>query len=104
MFSFVRIAVNQVMSTITQQINLTEGILGQVRGAIPGIESAWTGDDADAFVQEINSRLVPEITSAIASVVGMSIGIASAVNVIDAADRKARGIVADLSGVFDSIF
>jgi len=104
MFSFVRAAVSQVMRTIIDQVNFTEEILSEIRGYIPGLESAWQGDDADAFVQEINSRLVPQITAAIASVGGMHVGIARAVEVILAADRKARSYVADLENVFDNIF
>jgi hypothetical protein len=92
------------MSTIMQQINFVEEILAEVRGFIPGIEGAWVGDDADAFVEEISSRLVPEINAAIASVGGMHVGIARAVEVILTADRKARSIVSDLEHVIDGIF
>jgi hypothetical protein len=104
MFSFVRAAVSQVMRTIMDQVNFAEEILSEVRGYVPGLESAWQGDDADAFIQEINSRLIPQVTAAIASVGGMHIGIARAVEVIMAADRKARSYVAELENVFDKIF
>ncbi|NIM94890.1 MAG: hypothetical protein GTO18_14410 [Anaerolineales bacterium] len=104
MFRLVRAAVAQVMGTIMQQVNLIEEILSEVSGYGSVLEGSWIGDDADAFVSEINSRLIPQVRGAIASVGGMHVGIARAVEVIIAADRKARGMVRDLEDVFDGIF
>ena len=103
MFTFIQAVVQQVMSTITEQINFTEEILSQIRGFVPGLESAWQGDDAEAFIQEINSRLVPEVTASVASIGGMHVGIARASEIVQAADQKARGFVTELEGVFDKI-
>ena len=103
MFTFIQAVVSQVMSTITEQINFTEELLSQIRGFVPGLESAWQGDDAEAFIQEINSRLVPEVTASVASIGGMHVGIARASEIVLAADQKARGFVTELEGVFDKI-
>jgi uncharacterized protein YukE len=104
MLSFVRAAIDQVLGTLTDQINLTEEVLEQVRGAMPGIQSAWVGDDADAFMEEVNSRLIPEIMAAGAAIGGINIGIMKGADVIEQADEKARGMVQDLEGVFEKIF
>lgn len=104
MFSFIQAAVNQVLGTITEQINFTEEILSQIRGFVPGLESAWQGDDANAFIQEINSRLIPEVMASVDSIGGMQVGITRASEIVVAADQKARGYVTEIEGVFDKIY
>lgn len=104
MFRFVQAVVGQVMKTVMDQVNFTDEMLSQIRGFIPGIGSAWQGDDADAFVSEIGSRLVPQVAATIASIGGMHAGISRAVEVVLSADQKARSYVSNLEGIFDKIF
>jgi hypothetical protein len=103
MFSFVQAAVGQVLKTIMDQVNFVEEILSEIQGYGPGIGSAWQGEDADAFVQEINSRLVPQVTAAIASIGGMHAGISRAVEAVMSAEQKAHSYVSDVRGIIDKI-
>ena len=104
MFSFVQAAVSQVLKTVMDQVNFTDEILSEIKTFGPGIGSAWQGDDAEAFVGEIGSRLIPQVMAAIASIGGMHASISRAVEIVLSADQKARSHVSDIEGIFDKIF
>ncbi len=65
-----------------------------IKAALDQIKTgAWQGEDADAFVNEMQRDLLPKVAELIASIFGISTNITKAVtNVIDA-DKKGLSIV-----------
>ena len=104
-FSCVMDDVQGVVNQVTQQANMVEGVAGQIRGGMnPITGGAWTGQGADAFIEEVQSRLLPQIMALIASIGGFGGGITSAMDMIGQADNDVFGVVGNISDVFDSIF
>ena len=104
-FSCVMGDVQDVMRQVTQQANIVEDTMGNIRsGMQPLVGGAWTGAGADAFVDEVQSRLLPEIGALIASVMGFGGGINSAMGIIEQADNDVNNVVGGIADVFDSIF
>jgi len=102
---FARGVVDSVAGQIFQQTGLVEDVLGQFRSFItPVSDGAWTGDGADAFLEEVQSRLIPEVMALIASIGGFSVNLNFATDTINQADDKAQSVVDNLGDVFDRIF
>lgn len=101
-----RAVVSQVSRSILQQINVVED---QVRSPLtsamqPLLDGAWVGDGADAFFEEVNTRVLPQITAIVESASGFNINLLSALDILDQADNQARNIVNNLVDTFNSIF
>jgi len=96
MFSFVYALVEQVLKKIFEQMNIMGEILEQITGLLPGVDAAWTGPDATAFVEDVSGRLQPQLNQAMASTGGMYNSISRAVEVVLSADQKASTIVREL--------
>jgi uncharacterized protein YukE len=104
-FSCVIGQVEDVVSQVTQQANLVEDVVGQVRSGMGPIEGGgWTGEGANAFIEEVQTRLMPELMALIASIGGFGGGITSALGIVQQADNDVFGIVGNVVDVFDSIF
>ena len=68
-FSCVFGEVEDVVSQVTQQANTIEDLMGNIRGGMQPITGgAWTGQGAQAFIDEVETRLIPEIMALIASI------------------------------------
>lgn len=105
LFSCVIGDVQDVVRQVTQQANMVEDMMGNIRsGMQPIMGGAWVGQGADAFVDEVQSRLIPEIMALIASVMGFGGGINSAMGIIQQADNDVFNVVGGVMDVFDSIF
>jgi uncharacterized protein YukE len=97
--------VQDVISQVTQQANLVEEMMNSVRtGMQPIMGGAWIGQGAEAFIDEVESRLIPEVMALIASVMGFGGGITQALNLVSQADNDAFGVVGGVMDLFDSIF
>lgn len=104
-FSCVMNEVQDVVNQVTQQANQIEDLMGNVRSGMQPIEGgAWTGQGSQAFIEEVQTRLFPEITALIASVMGFGGGITQALDVIGQADNDVFGVVQGVGDIFDSIF
>jgi ABC-type xylose transport system substrate-binding protein len=97
--------VQDVVNQVVSQANQIEDTVGNIRGGMQPIQGgAWVGQGADAFIEEVMTRLIPEIMALIASIMGFGGGITSAMDLIGQGDNDAFGVVGNLGDVFDSIF
>jgi len=104
-FSCVIDEVQDVVNQVTQNAKQVEDMVGGIRNGMQPIQGgAWVGEGANAFIEEVTTRLIPEVMQLIASIMGFGGGITSAFNVIEQADNDVFGIVGSLGDVFDSIF
>ncbi len=93
-----------VVGRITQQINILQEVHGQFGNFASALGGAWIGADADAFIQEVQTRLIPEIMDLIASIGGMPGGLNQAMDIMHGADHKAGGLASALGDTFGGIF
>ena len=104
-FSCVMNDVQDVVNQVTQQANQVDDMMGNIRGGMqPIMGGAWTGQGANGFIEEVQTRLLPEITALIASIMGFGGGITQGLDIIDQADTDVFGVVGQVADVFDSIF
>lgn len=104
-FSCIINDVQDVVSQVAQQANDVDGVGSLIRnGMQPIMGGAWTGQGANAFIEEVNSRLIPEILQLVASIGGFGGGITSALDIISQADNQVANVVGGLADTFDSIF
>ncbi len=104
-FSCVLGEVQDVIQQVTQQANQVEEVVGRIRSGMGPVEGGgWVGEGADAFISEVQTRLIPEMMALIASVMGFGGGIGSALGLIQQADNDVFGVVGNVADVFDSIF
>jgi len=102
---FARSVVDGIAGQILQQTGILEDVAGQFRSMLqPVMNGAWTGDGAEAFISEVQSRLIPEIMALIASIGGFSASLNFSTDIIDQTDDKALNVVDQLGDVFDRIF
>ena len=104
-FSCVIGEVEDVIQQVTQQANQVEEVVGGLRSGMGPVEGGgWTGEGANAFISEVQTRVIPEIAALIASIAGFGGGIGSAMGIIQQADNDVFGVVGNVVDVFDSIF
>lgn len=96
--------VQDVIGRIMQQIGILQDLQSQFGGFASALQGAWVGEDADAFVQEVQTRLIPEIMDLIAAIGGLPGGISNAMDLIRGADSTGRSLVSGLGDLFGSIF
>ena len=106
LFSCVMGDVQDVVGQVVQQANMVEEVAGQIRGGLGPITTggAWTGAGARAFTEEVQTRLIPQITALIASIGGFGFNITGAMNIVQQADNDVLGVVGQVTDIFDSIF
>jgi uncharacterized protein YukE len=103
---FARQIVAGVASQMTQQINMVQQqafrpmqlVVQQVTGGI------WIGKGADAFVQEVQTLVMPKTNSIIQTVTKTQRDLQHAVDVIDRADQQVRQRANALADVFKAIY
>jgi uncharacterized protein YukE len=93
-----------VVGRITQQLNILQEVHGQFGNFASALGGAWIGADADAFVQDVQTRLIPEIMDLIAAISGMPGGLNQAIDVMHSADHKAGGLASGLGDMFGGIY
>ena len=103
LFQFLRPDVGNVMSGITQQKGLTEGVMATIKSFPPLVKQTWIGGDADEFEADVARKVIPAIMALIAAIAGCNTNIAAATNIVDQADKAAQGIVNGLGDVFKGI-
>jgi uncharacterized protein YukE len=93
-----------VVGRITQSVNNLQEVHGQFGNFASTLGGAWIGADADAFVHEVQSRLIPEIMDLIAAIGGMPGGLNQAMDIMHSADSKAGSLAAGLGDTFGAIY
>jgi len=102
-FQFVRSEVSNVTSGISQQQNITSGVLDQIKGYIPKVQSAWIGGDEKEFEADVMRKVVPAMMELIAAIGGVNLNLSRATSVVDQADAKVKSLADELGDVFDKI-
>lgn len=105
LFSCIMGDVQDVVSQVTQQANMVEEMMNTVRtGMQPIMGGAWVGQGAEGFIEEVETRLIPEIMALIASVMGFGGGITQALDLVSQADSDVFNVVGGVADIFDTIF
>ncbi len=94
--------VKNVMGQLTQQENLVQtAVRAPIMAMISEVTSGmWVGDGADAFVEQCTNMFVPSADNISSSIKMMSSGIGKALDIMEAADKKATGMIGELHNVF----
>jgi uncharacterized protein YukE len=93
-----------IVGRIAKQVDVLGDVQSRFSGFSSALQGAWIGQDAEAFVEEVQRRLIPEIADLIAAIGGMPGGLNSAMDIMSAADSKGRGMVSQLGDMFGGIF
>jgi uncharacterized protein YukE len=100
---FLRGEVDNVMSGVKQQQQIVSGVLDQINGYVPKIQSAWIGGDANEFAADVGRKIVPAMNALIAAIGGVNVNLTKAINVIDQADSKVKSMADNLGDLFGKI-
>jgi uncharacterized protein YukE len=95
--------ISNVMSTITQQQQITSSLLDTIKGYVPKVQAVWIGKDATEFGNDVARKLVPAMLELIAAIAGMNLNLTKAQNVIQQADNQVKGLAENISGMFNGI-
>ncbi|MCB0077447.1 MAG: hypothetical protein KDD73_08460 [Anaerolineales bacterium] len=103
--------VKEVVKSVTRQLkvekfDLRELILVPMRLEVVTIESGeiWRGTGADAFVNEVQTVIIPELEAIIGLVDQKGKHIDDATGIIDEADQEVRRLVEGLAELFSEIY
>ena len=102
----VREIVEAVQNTVNQLIQrIANEALAPVRGMVQQVTGGvWKGRAADAFVDMMNSQLIPQMSSLSNQVTSIGSTIGQALNVMEQADQAATAIANELGDIFGGIF
>jgi uncharacterized protein YukE len=100
---FVRSEVSNVSSGVSQQQQIVSGVLDQIKGYIPKVQSAWIGGDEKEFEADVMRKVVPAMMELIAAIGGVNLNLSKATSVIDQADSKVKSLADELGDIFDKI-
>lgn len=101
-----RAVLNEVLGQIGQQMSVIQdtvrapiqAMIGQVTSGI------WVGRGADAFVRECSTLFIPGSDRLVEHCNTMVTSINRAADIMEQADKQARGKVDGLAGMFQSIY
>jgi phage-related protein len=105
-FKFVRGLVNNIMSQVTQQVNMIQdavtsplrGLVNQVMGGM------WRGDGANRFVAEMTGEVIPMLVNIMGINTNFVGAIKRTVDRMEQAERQASSRAQQLFDVFNKIF
>jgi uncharacterized protein YukE len=100
---FVRSEVSNVSSGVSQQQQIVSGVLDQIKGYIPKVQSAWIGGDEKEFEADVMRKVVPAMMELIAAIGGVNLNLSKATSIIDQADSKVKSLADELGDIFDKI-
>lgn len=100
---FVRSAVEQAMSQISQQQQLTSGVLDTIKGYVPTVQQVWTGNDATEFGNDVQRKIVPAMLELIAAIAGFNLNLTKSTNIVDKADTDSQKLANELGDEFGQI-
>jgi uncharacterized protein YukE len=100
---FVRSGVEQVMSGISQQQQITTAVLDTVKSYVPTVQQAWTGNDANEFAADIARKYVPANLELIAAIAGVNLNLTKSTNIVDQADNESKKAADELGQEFGQV-
>lgn len=100
-----RQVVESVVNQVTQQVNVignqvndpVEAILREILSGI------WEGDDADAFVEEVRTRVLSELAEILQIVNNINLNVTSAAQIIEQADQQVEAMIEDLGATLGQV-
>jgi hypothetical protein len=103
---FARSIVQGVLNQITQQMNVVqESAMSPINQMVQSVTNGvWRGKGADAFVQEMQSEVLPAFGSLLTGIGSTNTHINKAIEIMHAADTNGASKVNSLVDVFRSIF
>lgn len=102
-FMFVKSGVEQAMSMISQQQDISQTHLDLVKGYVPKVQSAWIGKDAEEFAADVQRKVVPAFLELIAAFAGVNLNLTKSANMVDQADNQSKGLANQLGDLFGAI-
>jgi len=100
---FLREQVENVISGVGQQKEITTNVMETIKGYIPMVQAAWIGGDADEFAADVMRKVIPAILELIAAIAGINLNLSKATSIVDQADAKVKSLASGISDVFNSI-
>lgn len=103
-FNFILDEVQDVVSRVINEVSRIESerdMLGNLVDQVIGVE--WTGEGAQAFYNEVGTRVVPEIAALVASIGGYQLNITKAEDRIMQGDQEAVQSFQNLAGLYEQI-
>ena len=104
MFSLIPGLAQQALGQITKQLNIVQEIQRSVTGFMPSLQEAWVGEDANAFLGEMQTRFIPEVGRLIAAIAGMPSSFDQGINLTTDTDSKNVSLAEEVGSAFDEIF
>jgi uncharacterized protein YukE len=98
--------VDEVVNQLTQSQNLFEELVQTpIQGMIKSVsDGTWTGDGANAFLEELNQAFLPDIQSVSEGVGTFTSWITQAASAVQQADAEAAKLVEPLVEEFRNIY
>jgi WXG100 family type VII secretion target len=104
-FTFIADEIVEQINTYQKQNQQCEQTVGNIRQGMNPIQGgAWVGQGATAFIQEVISKLIPDIMQLIAAIAGFGGGMGKALNIMQNADKMVSGIASQAANIFDRVF
>jgi len=103
---FARMVVQNVMSQLTQQVNVIEDqAMSPMRNMIQEVvNGVWIGEGANAFVEEVSSLFIPGIGRVAETINIVNSNLQHAIDVLEQADQQVTSLVNSLGDLFDGIY
>lgn len=100
-----RAVVQNVMSQVTQQVNIVENevkatLRSYVQEVVGGV---WTGKGADAFVATLQEEAVPMSDTLMDEITQINTNITTALDIMDQAEAAVQNMVNSLEDTFSAI-
>lgn len=100
---FLREQVENVMSGVSQQKEITTNVMETCKGYVPMVLQAWEGNDAQEFASDVMRKFVPAILELIAAIGGVNLNLSKATSIVDQADAKVKSLASGLGDLFNGI-
>ncbi len=103
---FARQVVMNVISQLTQQINvIEEQAMNPMRQMIQEVTNGiWIGEGANAFVEEVSSMFIPGIGRVAETIGQVNNNLNRAMDILDQADQQVTSLVNGLGDLFGDIY
>ena len=96
--------ITDTINQVRQQANVVDDVQNMISvGMQPIVGGAWTGEGASSFVDEVQSRILPEIAQLAASISGFGGGVSSAIEIVGGYSDQALSAVNTLCDTYDAI-
>ncbi len=103
-FNFVMDEVQDVVTRIVNEVAKVQEIQDGIQSGVNAmVGDTWKGEGANAFREEVMTRLIPEIAALIASIGGYQLNIDKARDRIVDGDSTAAKAIGNLVSVFETI-